>query len=605
MAGAHDDFAGEYLRELEALRREGREFANDHPKVANRLRLEDNQSQDPHVERLLEGFAFLTARVQRKLDDDHAELSASLLGVLHPHLVQPVPSMALAEVELDVEQSVPAAGKRIPRGTTFLTPPVRGEPLRFRSTADVVLHPIRMLEARVEMPDARCLERFPRSRSVLRWRLGCAGEHPFGVMAIDALRVQLKGDQRLVHALYEMLTTSVAGVELRSGGEVVARLPASSVQPAGLDSDEASLPYPRRSFAGYRLLQEYFAFPEKFHVFRVAGLDVLKGRKLRELELRLVLTREFEIETADIEAGNFGLGCVPLVNLFAATADPILVTSYQGEYDVVPDSMRPAEMEVHTVEGVTGVSNRTGERLEYRPFYSLRHDGTADGPQAFWHMRRRRSMRVGDLGTEVSLALVQLDMTRADVADQTLHVDLLCTNRDMPSTMASWGSPRDFSIEGVTGIKSVRCLNRPTKSQRIDLHGSAQWRLVSALALNQLSLVAEGRDNLRELLRLHDFADSQASRRQIEGIADVRSEIVVRRLRAHTGGGFGRGTLTTLVLDRAEFVGGCPMLFAAVLERFLAQYCAVNAFSQLALETTQDQGVVHTWSPRTGEQSIL
>lgn len=604
MADAADEFVNEYLRELEYLRREGRDFAADHPKVAGRLRLQDNESQDPHVERLLEGFAFLTARIQRKLDDDHAELASSLLGVLDPHLVRPVPSMCLAEVALDTEQSVPAAGKVIPRGTTFSSPPVRGEPLKFRSTADVTLHPIRVSELRVEAPDARAWGQGSGVRSLLHVGLTAAGEHPFGVMGIDDLRFTLKGTDRIVYDLYESLTTSVVEVVIASGGRELLRLPAGSLVPCGFDEAEASLPYPRRSFAGYRLLQEYFAFPDKFHAFRLTGLDALAGLKARDLEVRILLSREFEVEVAEIGPGNLSLGAVPLVNLFAMTADPVLVTPYQSEYDVVPDAHRARDLEVWSVEGVTGISARTGERVAYEPFYSLRHGRQVDGPQAFWHDRRRPSQRVGDNGTEVSLALVQLDMTRAELEEQTLHLELLCTNRDTPANVSQWGGARDFQIEGVTGIKSVSCLERPTRALRLDA-GSSHWRLVSGLALNYLSLVGDGGENLREMMRTYDLADTPATRQQIDGVQDVVAESVVRRVRAQRGAGFCRGMRATLTLDRSHFVGASPVLFAAVIDRFLALSCAVNSFSQLALQTPQDQGLVHEWPPRTGEQIVL
>jgi type VI secretion system protein ImpG len=256
---ASDGFVEQYLLERDFLQRQGAEFARSFPRVAGRLKLEDEDHPDPHVERLRQSFAFLTARVQRKLDDEYPELAQGLLSVLFPHLACPIPSMAIVEAELDPAQSIPTQGVRIPRGASFLSKPVNGEPLRFRSGAETRLWPIRVAGANVEPPSPEDLHRHPKALLELRLELEALGEHPFGTLEISALTFHLKGAQRVAHELYEALGTSLASVRVRAGAKRSFELPTESLRSLGFDESEALLPYPRRSFLGYRPLQEYRA----------------------------------------------------------------------------------------------------------------------------------------------------------------------------------------------------------------------------------------------------------------------------------------------------------------------------------------------------------
>ncbi|MHC4959424.1 MAG: type VI secretion system baseplate subunit TssF [Planctomycetota bacterium] len=596
VSGAGDAFTRSYLSELEALRREGADFADRYPKIAGRLKLGDEASPDPHVERLLESFAFLTARVQRKLDDDYPQLSQSLLEVLYPQLTRPIPSMAVAEIGLDYDQSIPAAGRAIPAGTPFVSKPVRGEPLRFRSTAPARLWPIKLVRADVTPPRGDDLARHARARSVLTLHIESVGAK-LSELELDELDIYLKGEPATVHEIYDLLGGALVGLE--AGGKLLDR---SSLEARGFSDEEAMLPYPLRTFAGYRLLQEYFAFPAKFHFLRLTGLAEVRRRSESKLDLRFLLSREPRVPTAGITAENFSLNCVPLINLFEANADPIVISPFVDRHPVVPDAQRPLDLEVYSVLKVEGVRAGESDRTSYAPFFSLHH---GDEKRLYWRAAREHSQRKGDEGTDVFLSLVDLDLDPSDPVDRTLHLRVLCTNRDLPFTSGQWGRPDDFRVEGVAGVAGVRCVHRPTKTLRPAGGGGRHWRLVSQLSLNHLSLVSEGRDALREILRVYDVAGTAANREQVEGILDVKSRPVSRWLRGEFGGGFVRGMRTTLTLDRDRFVGGSALLFASVIERFLALYGAINSFSELSLETPQDQGETHRWKPRAGARPLL
>lgn len=603
------EFLDHFQRELDFLLHEGEAFAGEHPLIAGRLRLGDQQAPDPHVERLRQSFAFLAARIHAKLEDDYPELSDAMLGVLYPHLTSPVPSMAVVEAELDLSQSIPTSGKPIGHKTKFISKSVGGGgPLQFRSAGETTLWPIRVKSLRVDHPTREEAGLGKGVNAVLRLTLESPGEHSFGALELDHLRLYLKGASRIAYELHEVLCTRLAGVRVRAGTHSF-DLDPGKLQPVGFDASEAMLEYPHRSFAGYRLLQEYFAFPVRFLFLDLCGLARMRGWEEHELEITFALERELRVDTQDVDATNISLACIPLVNLFSKTADPIPVDARESEFPVHPDEKRPLDFEVYSISKVVGLSTRGEDELEYAPFYSLRHGHAAEGPDVYWHAHRRPSRRKGDRGTNAALSFVDLQMRRSAPVDRMLHVETLCTNRDLPSQVSNWRQDDDFSIENVTGVAIVRCVHVPTPSRRLAGRGAAHWRLISHLSLNYLSLVREGRDALREILRTYDFERSASTSDQIEGIEAVDSESALRWILAPNGSGYCRGTRTSLVLDRRHFLGASPYLFASVIERFLGLYCSINSFSELVLSTfdtsIEQQEVICQWPPRTGEQPVL
>jgi type VI secretion system protein ImpG len=385
-------------------------------------------------------------------------------------------------------------------------------------------------------------------------------------------------------------------------------LPAGALRPVGFEPDESVLPHSERSFAGYRLVQEYFAFPEKYLFFDVTGLDRLVVASFpQSFDLVFSLRREFSLEKG-ISTQTFRLHCTPIVNLFSHVAEPIRVTHLQTEYRVVPDVGRPMAMEVYSIDEVSATRPDLEKPIVYEPFYSVRHATSGEEATTFWNASRRSSERKDDDGTEVFLTLVDLGF-RPSVPDvETLTVRAICSNRDLPGRLPFGSSTggADFELEGAGVFTAIRCLRKPTASLRTPLRRGTQWRLISHLSLNHLSLVegAGGPQALQEILKLYDFADSSATRQQIEGITRLSARRTLRPV-GSAAAGFVRGIEVSAEFDETQFIGTGVFLFAAVLERFLALYSSVNSFSQLVASTRQREGLLKRWPPRAGEQIVL
>lgn len=613
-----DELLGYYERELTFLRQMGAEFADKYPKIASRLELEPDKCEDPHVERMIEAFAFLAGRVHLKIDDEFPELTESLLNILYPNFLAPVPSLSLVQFVLDPERANLQTGQTIPRGSLLSSQPVEGTPCRFRTSYPVTIWPVEVSAARFELPEPGTIN--PEgTRTILRLTLKTLGGVPFAELKekkldeegrpLERLRFYLQGDAKVVHGLYELLFTGLLETAaVSSKGAAPSLLPQGCVRPVGFEREEGLLPGSDRSFLGYRLLQEYFAFPEKFLFFDLCRLDTVAGTSPADtLEILFYFGREFSLEKS-VTGQTFRLHCAPIANLFNQIAEPIRVTHLQPEYRVIPDTGRQSALEVYSVDSVVAARPGEGETVEFQPFYSFKHAADRGDEQTFWYASRRASQRRDDEGTEVYLSLVDLGFNPMLPAADTLTVHATCTNRDLPGRLPFGGSDSDFQLEAAGVFQGIRCLRKPTPTLRVPLRRGVQWRLISHLSLNFLSLVEGGNgagpEAFREILKLYDFADSSVTRQQIAGISRLSAQRVLRPVGGGQGG-FVRGLEVSLELDEPQFIGSGVFLFAAVLERFLGLYASINSFSQLTARTRQREGVLKRWPPRAGEQILL
>jgi type VI secretion system protein ImpG len=627
-----DELLGYYERELVFMRRMGAEFARKYPKIAGRLLLDEDKVEDPHVERMIEAFAFLTARVSLKLDDELPEVTESFLNVLYPHYLAPIPSMSVVQFSYGSPNDMLTAGQRLARGATLNSRPIDGTPCKFRTAYDVDLLPLEIVSAALESPapkDGR--GRF--ANSSIRISMRCFGGANLRDMKLGAtgalpenLRFYIDGEPQLVFPLCEMILNNAVAVEFRPRETPIGNktmrtmtnlqtklpdpviLPARDViKPVGFAPDEAMLPFTKRSFAGYRLLSEYFAFPYKFLFFDLHGLDQAILKNFGSHFDVLIHLRDITPPVAPITNETFKLGCTPIVNLFSKLSDPVYLSQQKYEYQVLPDVHRQSATEIYSVDQVITTDPRTNETREFSPFYSMRHAYGEQMEKSFWYANRRPSQRPNDDGTEVFLSLVDINFDPLVPAAEVINVKATCTNRDLPGRLPFGGKEGDFELEGTALLSRARCLTKPTETIRPAQRRSAQWRLISHLNLNYLSLVnAENGspEALQEILHLYNFDESSVSRKQILGIVSVETRKVVRQIGGRIGAGFVRGLETTITFDEEQYVGSGMFLFANVLERFLGLYASINSFNQLVIKSLQREEPIRRFEPRAGEQEL-
>jgi type VI secretion system protein ImpG len=621
-----------YSQELSYMREMGAEFAGQFPKIAARLALDATEVADPYVERLLEGFSFLAARVRLKLDAEFPRFSQHLLEMAYPHYLAPTPAMAIVQFTPTMTEGALASGFLIPRGTTLRGQMPRGEQTacQFRTAHDVTLWPIEVADARY-MPLAPDLplNTLPLAepiRGVLRIRLRAAASLAFEQIALDRLNLFLAGGDEVALRLCELILGSGLGVLVTPPARPVPWfewLGREAIQPVGFASDQALLPYTSRSFSGYRLLHEYFAFPERFRFVELVGLKKALGRCAgEEIEVVIPLARGDAALGPLVDRAGFALYCTPAVNVFPRHGDRIHVSDQQAEYHVVVDRTKPMDFEVYAVERVTGYGDGVEAEQEFRPFYaSVDADGSGSArgyftvrrePRVLSEGQRRDGPRTSYIGSEVFLSLV--DPKEAPYAGtiRQLAVDVLVTNRDLPLLMPV-GSQADFSMAISAPVDGIRCLREPSRPRPAILEGELTWRLINHLSLNYLTVTdldqTQGATALRELLELYaDLADVDVaegiSRRQAQGMRRVTVAPRTRRLPVPGPIVFARGLEIRLTVDETAFAGASAFLLGSVLEQLFGRLASMNTFTELVL-ISETRGEIRRWPPRMASRQLV
>ncbi|MBK1718445.1 type VI secretion system baseplate subunit TssF [Thiocystis violacea] len=624
------DFLRYYNRELQFIREMGAEFARDFPKIAGRLGMDGIECADPYVERLLEGFAFLAARVQLKLDAEFPHFTQHLLETVYPHYLTPVPSMTVVQFQPDPTKGDLSAGFKIPRGSSLRSVLGKGErtSCEYRTSADVTLWPIELIEAKPLSTTSALAVGVKGLKGVkggVRFRLRVPAGLTFAQLPLERLRIFLRGGDGLRMRLYEQLLGHALALVVRPADQPTpwqTRLDPSHIRRVGFDDQEALLPHGPRSFQGYRLLQEYFAFPERFLFIEFSGLaESVRRCAGSELELIVLLDRGDIIEEDAFDASYFALHCVPAINLFPKRADRIHLTEQREEHHLVPDRTRPMDFEVHSVQEVVGIGAQGNAEQEFLPFYSSHDLAGGRSHRAYYRIHRDprlpstrqqlRGPRSSYIGGEVFLALVDADEAPYRHSLRQLAVGTLCTNRDLPLQLPLGKGRTDFTLEIGAPVLSVRCVAGPTRPRPSFPKGDGAWRLISHLSLNYLSLcdqdAEQGATALRELLALYGDLSDAATRRQVDGVRSVRTTPITRPLpRAPNEADrgrvtFARGLEVRLTLDPAAFEGSGVFLLGAVLEQFFAKYVSINSFTE-TIVTTPDDGEVMRWPARIGQR---
>ncbi len=610
-----EDLLPYYERELGFLRKYSREFAENYPKIAGRLLLSGDGSQDPHVERLIECFALLSARVSKKIDDDYPEFTESLLEVLYPHYLRPFPSCSIAQFDVGPGLAKMTSTVRIPRGSMLQSRPVRGVACQFRTAYDVTIVPLKLAAARYQQiadaPSAVALPASSGGQISLSFE-AYGDEAAIRQSTSGKLRMFVDGEPSFRALLRDAIGFGViaAYVEPDNGGRWHP-LPLQALSSVGFRDDESLIDFPARSHVAYRLLTELFTFPDKFGFFDL-DLGLLPVPASANFRVHLILRGSGGDWAAgrmleSLRAEHIRLGCTPVVNLFAMNGEPIRVSHQVPSYPVVADARRAFAYEVYSIDSVRRIRQTPqGDQIdEFRPFYSLRHGEDPSGNGQYWLARRDEDVARHSPGYETELSFVDLDFKPALPQTEVVSLQLTCTNRDLPSQLAYGISGGDLTFEGGSQVRTIALLRKPTAAQRFARGRGAQWRLISHLSLNTLSLTQGGLSALKEMLQLYDLTRSTVTARQIEAIVAVGHEPVNAWISGKHFPSVVRGVNIRLTLDETGFVGTGVAAFIGVLDRFLSLYVHANSFTQLVVISHATGEVIVECPARSGESILV
>jgi type VI secretion system protein ImpG len=616
-----------YNRELQFVREMGAEFAQAYPRIGARLGVESLQCTDPYVERLIESVAFLTARVQLKLEARHPEFTQHLLELIYPHVLCPVPSCAIVEFAPDLSGGVSPAGHRVARGTSLRTPLGKGDrtSCEFRTAHEVTLWPLEITEAHYlvgsNVLSSQGLSHSVPVRSALRLRLKTPAGLELKSLQTERLTFYIHATATIAALLHEQIAADCTGFYARAsqpGGAVHAR-GAKHVHTSGFEENEALLPVTPLGFQGYRLLQEYFMIPERLLFFTLEDLRAAFAQSAGdELEIYVAFSRAQPALESAVAAEHFRLGCTPAINLFPKAADRIQVSTHNTEMHLIPDRNRPVDFEVFSVDRVHALDGDGRRITDVKPFYSGRHSSESATARTYYTLQRRprvissRQREVGArsayVGSECFVSLV--DSKQRVLSGEIHHLDVQtsCTNRDLPILQMAGKSPLEFHVEGGGPVAAAYCIAGPTAPRHSPAFGDTAWKLISHLSLNYLSLVEHGSSEraqmLADLLALYSDSNDPAHRRQVEGVSSISYRPVQRRIPAPGPISYGRGLEIDLTLDDTAFEGVGIVPLASVLEEFFARYVSLNSFTQTRLRSAS-RGEIKTWPVRLGRRQLV
>jgi type VI secretion system protein ImpG len=615
-----------YNRELTYLREMGAEFATQFPKIASRLGMQGIDVADPYVERLLEGFAFLAARIHVKYDAEFPRFSQRLLEVIYPNYLAPTPAMCVVKLELPDDKASIQNKAIIKAGSVMRSRIPNGErtACEFSTAHDVQLLPIEIASGAIAgAPQDIVWSRLPLRATVrasVRIRLRFVVPIDFTKFTFDRIDFFLNGRDDVVSHIYERIFSNCLGIIVNDPehpGVSETFLEPDSIVQLGFDDSEAMLPYHARGFQGYRLLHEYFAFPARYWFFGVKGLtNALKRLQSQEFEICVLLDRECADLESIVDSSYFELHCTPAVNLTERRIDRILLTGERVEHHVVADRSRPIDYEVYSIREASGVTPENAVVTQFKPFYSMVSSDSTRGIGAYFSIRReprltsdtvrRYGQRTSYVGSEVFISLV--DQTEAPYRTDIQHLSLsaMVTNRDLPLMMPVGGGS-DFTLVLSSPVKSIKVLRGPSKPTSAIAEQEITWRLIGHLSLNYLALT-EVSDTvragaLRELLNLYSALSEPVIIKQIEGVSAFSLNAITRRLPGQGPLVFGRGVGGKLEIDESAFAGMSPYLFGAVLERYFARHVSINSFTEMSLHSSS-RGEISKWPPRFGARSI-
>lgn len=616
-----------YNQELQHLREMGAEFATQFPKIAARLRMDGIEVSDPYVERLLEGFAFLTARIQLKLDAEFPRFTQRVAEILYPQFLAPMPSMLIAKLNADPGDAALTAGVTLERGSKMKSLAGRSGPTecQFRSAHEVTLWPVEIGAAEYFSHTSNLpLNSRPDWKKFgggVRMTLRATGGIDFSRIGLDHLRLHVSAGDETAYRLYELICGNALGVVVQAGKGGGARhltIDSDAIEAVGFDEEHALLPTTLRGFEGYRLMQEYFAFPQRFLFFDLFDVgDALRELGGQEVEVIFLFSRGDASLLQTVDSTSFALNCVPAVNLFEHRCDRIHVDHGSYELHVVPDRVRPMDFEINELTMVTGYGVGLDSERQFLPLYSAFH--TEDhGHEAYFAVQReprllstvqrRDGPRSSYIGSEVFISIV--DSKEAPFSDdlQQLGVTATCSNRDLPLLMPLGVSGTDLQLEKSVAVSSVRVIKGPSRPLSAQREGNVAWRLINQFSLNHVSLTdtdqEQGAAAIRELLRLYTHEGDTSLNKQIDGVRSMTTRQVVRRLPMPGPIAFGRGVQIDVEVDEMAFQGSSAFLFGCVLERFFARHISMNGFTETTVRS-QTRGVIMSGRPRCGTRPIL
>nr|WP_317200869.1 type VI secretion system baseplate subunit TssF [uncultured Psychrobacter sp.] len=600
-----------FEHELSLFNKQSKEFAKKYPKIANRLLMGHDTVDDPHIERLIQAFSLISARINKKLDDSYADFTESLLEVVYPDYLKPFPSVSIAQFNIGVQANAMSEIIHVPRASSFATQKINGTACQFQSTSDVALFPLQIesvsFETRQEVYDNE--HGLLNSCISIKFK-GTNPSFDYQTLLSQPIDLYIDEDASQGTSLWDMLWCDVKQTHIHA--QRVNKSVGSPFEIIGFDPKQQILPNNRVSNAASALLKEYFYFPEKFNFLRLNLGKACPTLKIDssgfEIRCYFKIDKKNTIRLKNLQqlsVNSIKLFCTPVVNLFKIAAKPIQVTHRSIYYDLIPDTRALYQHEIYEVTKVVE-SKQMNNRLvqhDYHPFYALNHYEQQDEGR-YYHIKRDKDMAEFKQGFEYQIMFVEKNR-EGTAGAVSMSTSLLCTNRDLPAQVIFGQSRGDLFSEGMSGFSSLTLLKQPTRTARFEYTGEERWRLISLISLNFLSLAAQDAQLMKEYLSLYDITQSASNRQLVEGIISVSTSIKARRIQRLPQPGFVRGTVVDIQINQKNFASVSIRQFAQLLAHVFGYHASLNSFVEVTISDATTKEEVYRCQPRSGLAPLI
>ncbi|EGR2475261.1 type VI secretion system baseplate subunit TssF [Vibrio cholerae] len=591
-----DSLLAYFEQELRFIREEAAQFSVRYPGVASALGINKESVDDPQILRLIESIALLNGRLQQRLDESFPELTDSLIRLLFPHYLRPIPSYTLLELECDSDSS---ATHYIPSGTEFELKDKACDGVIFRSTESVILYPLQLSSVSVEFAPFELAK--PRgaeqAKVMVEFHIQTMDQNlSIADLAINSLKLHLKGDTNFALRLYDILSQGILQVCVCAQGQTWT-LGSDVLSPVGFEVDETILPYQTASFGGFKLLTEFFMFTERFNAFRLDLCHVLPQVKGSDFKV-LIFLDELSVDLArSLSTQNFALFCTPLVNLHQTTADPLVIDFFKKHYPIMLDAGQGRELEIFSVDQVIDVTD--GKNSVIPQIYGEKYAVTESALR--WELIQQQHLN-GIL--ESSLKVADLNHLSSLGGARTWSIQATVTNgnKAVQLTLATQIDCR----ESITIPAQMNLLRRPSLPVRSQDTNKNVWALLSHLHFNYHSILGseDPTATLKSIFHLYNYSQSSQNSAYIESLVSIDQEQVVSPIRVSGKSCFAYGTRIVVTIDRSHISGGV-VLFSHLLDRFFAYFSGFNSFTQVSIKLEGQDNIFMQFPRRSGCKSIL
>jgi len=594
-----------YEKQLQEFGQQSREFAQKYPKIAQRLSLNQEQIDDPHIERLIQAFSLIAARIDKKLEDSYDVFTHSLFEVMFPQYLRHFPACTVVSFEDINKLKQLTAAHIIPQKTALKSRSFKGVQCEFNTTNDVRLLPISLTQ--LEFQTSPSTHMHLNQNATLSLKFEIFNDAQKWILD-EKLPIYLDAISNFPLQVLDSIFRKDTGFALRVGQRVVEI--SNPFEVMGFTEQESLLPIDQHTHHAYRLLMEYFCFPEKFNYLNL-DLSRLKGLLNQQNQFEILIHLKLNLNDqavvrnySELNIANFKLFTTPAINLFEKQAEPQKISHTQLQYPLITDAHHPELYQVYSVIEMNMVREKTNQEqthLPVLPFFAMSHYQN-DKVQFFYSLNY---VPAQNKTTQMGYSIVSKHLKPYEIKSDFISTRLLCSNGDLPHEALSQ-SNNILNLNDSSLARRALILKRPTSPFHFDKNKNEQWRIISHLSLNTLALMkGDALSHVKELLALYNLPHSKENILLIDALKQLSFSTTNKLVNSKPFPMFIRGVKAELAVNKSVFRGHSLYIFSQLLSHIFNLKVQINSFVDVVVKDSLNQQEIYQCVQNVGGKTLL